>query len=426
MSTQELPYERRNYAGFLWHALLLAVTVTFTEINTILPAMIIRIGGSEFHIGIMTGIMVGVPLVSQLLFAGFLHSRPFKKPFLLAGINLRLAALALIAFTLLNIARFSLAAGIIIIYLELLLFTVSGAFAGISYVDIMGKSFTGDFRKKFFVRKQLIATIGILISAVIAREILKRVDYPDNYFILFISASAVLLLASGGFWILREKPAAAAPGTDSSPYQHRERIGKTLRSIPERLKTDSNLRNYIIISNLLGFSIVLLPFYVTLAKIRYELDPEVVGNLLLIQIAGMVVSNFVWSHLVKKRGFKGILYVFAVTAALLPAAALLVSGYLPIEIYYPVFAVSGMVLSAQKLTSDAVVVEITTDENRALYTGIIGTFNLSRALFPIIIGSILGFTGYTPIFAAIGLLAVISTLFIGKLNCPIDRISSEE
>ena len=426
MSTQELPYEQRNYAGFLWHALLLAVTVTFTEINTILPAMIIRIGGSEFHIGIMTGIMVGVPLVSQLLFAGFLHSRPFKKPFLLAGINLRLAALALIAFTLLNIARFSLAAGIIIIYLELLLFTVSGAFAGISYVDIMGKSFTGDFRKKFFVRKQLIATIGILISAVIAREILKRVDYPDNYFILFISASAVLLLASGGFWILREKPAVAAPGTDSSPYQHRERIGKTLRSIPERLKTDSNLRNYIIISNLLGFSIVLLPFYVTLAKIRYELDPEVVGNLLLIQIAGMVVSNFVWSHLVKKRGFKGILYVFAVTAALLPAAALLVSGYLPIEIYYPVFAVSGMVLSAQKLTSDAVVVEITTDENRALYTGIIGTFNLSRALFPIIIGSILGFTGYTPIFAAIGLLAVISTLFIGKLNCPIDRISSDE
>ena len=38
--------------------------------------------------------MIGLPLVAQLLFAGFLHTRPRKKPYLLLGINLRVLALA--------------------------------------------------------------------------------------------------------------------------------------------------------------------------------------------------------------------------------------------------------------------------------------------------------------------------------------------
>ena len=52
-----------NYMAFLWHAALLAITATFIEINTVLPAMIIQIGGNEFHIGIMTSIMIGVPMM---------------------------------------------------------------------------------------------------------------------------------------------------------------------------------------------------------------------------------------------------------------------------------------------------------------------------------------------------------------------------
>jgi len=408
-------FSRRNFSAFLWHAFLLAVTVTFTEINTVLPAMIIRIGGREIHIGIMTGIMVGVPLASQLLFASFLHSRALKKPFLLIGINARIIALALIAVTILSISRFSITAGLLIIYGELLLFTVSGAFAGISYVDIIGKSFSGDLRKKFFISKQFAATAGILISAVLARYILGVRDYPGNYFLLFAMASGVLLTASGGFWFLKERPAFEG--------KKRERItlGKTIRSIPGIVRTDSNVKNYILVSNLLGASIVLLPFYISLAKLRYSLDPALIGNLLLIQIAGMTAASFLWTRVVKKRGFKGVLYVFAGIGIILPAAAVLISKFLPLNWYYPVFALSGMALSSQKITAEAVVIEISTDDNRALYTGIFGTFNLTLALFPVIIGSVLGIVGYTSVFTAVSVCAFISIFFIRRMFCPVDR-----
>jgi len=396
----------------MWHAVLLSITVTFTEINTILPTMIIRVGGSELHIGVMTAIMIGVPLAAQLLFAGYLHSRRMKKPFLLLGINLRAAALVLIAFTLLNIAGFSFQAALLLIYGELLVFTISGAFASVSYVDIVGKSFSGDMRKRFFINKQIASGGGILISALAAREVLKRLEYPVNFFSLFLAAGIVLLIASIGFYVIREKPAARVGRHPS--------FRDTLRSIPSLIKSDSNLRNYIIIVNLLGFGIVLLPFYISFARQQYSLDPGMVGNLLLLQILGMIASGFLWKYLVKRRGFKGILFSLALIGSVLPWLVFVFGTYFPFGVYLFIFLLSGSGLSAQKITVEAVLVEISTDENRALYSGIIGTFNITIAVFPILIGALLSVVGYLPLFSAAGILAVASFLFIRKLVCPID------
>ncbi len=401
-----------NYIAFLWHAILLSITATFTEVNTILPAMIIQVGGNEFHIGILTTIMVGIPLVAQLLFAGFLHSRPKKKPYLILGINLRVVALALMSITILSIARFTLTTALLLIYGELLLFTLSGAFAGVSYVDIIGKSFTPDIRRSLFLNKQIIASSGILISALMTREILRRVGYSENYFTLFISATIALFIASAGFYILKEPV-----GNDASTHPS---LFTTLKSIPDRIKADLNLKNYIVVANMMGVGMVLLPFYVSFAKSRYSLEPELIGNLLLIQIGGMIISSFIWKILVRKRGFKGILYVLSGLSAALPFLAFFFGTYLPVSAYLMVFFLSGMVLSAQKVTAEAVLVEISSNEDRALYAGILGTFNLSVALLPLIAGILISRVGYIPLFVIAAIAPAIGNRFISRLNCPID------
>src|SRR6056297_2938302 len=150
----------RNYRAFLWHAIFLSITVTFTEVNSVIPAMVLQVGGGEFHIGIVTAIMIGVPLIAQLNFAGFLHGKQRKKPYLLAGINLRVLSLALIGITLMVAPQLGTVGALLLIYGELLLFTTSGAFAGISYVDLVGKSFPRELRQRFFTRKQMISSIG--------------------------------------------------------------------------------------------------------------------------------------------------------------------------------------------------------------------------------------------------------------------------
>ncbi|MBW2296626.1 MAG: hypothetical protein JRF32_03330, partial [Deltaproteobacteria bacterium] len=84
---------RHNFIAFLWHALFLAFVTTFIDVNTVFSSLILKIGGTSIHVGVLTGIAVGLPLITQIFFAGFLAGRPRKKPFLLMGIYLRVLSL---------------------------------------------------------------------------------------------------------------------------------------------------------------------------------------------------------------------------------------------------------------------------------------------------------------------------------------------
>jgi len=402
---------KRNYSAFLWHAVFLSITVTFTEVNSVIPAMILQVGGGEIHVGIVTAIMIGVPLLAQLNFAGFLHGKRRKKPFLLIGINLRVLSLALIAFTLISIQRLNVLQALLMIYGELLLFTMSGAFAGISYVDLVGKSFTRQLRQRFFTRKQLISSVGILFSAIIARQILTMLDYPATYFTLFILAAGVLLVATMGFWMIKEKPGGEVRNTGYI---------QTVKSIPSVLKRDPNLRTYLLFANSIGFHVALTPFYVALAKQRYFLDPKLAGNLLFFQIIGMVSSSLLWPLVVKRAGFKGVLKIWSLLSMFLPFMALIVGWFLPLSVYLFLFVFAGVTISARKVCQDAVIMELSTEENRVLYTGIIGTLNLSIAIFPIIIGGLIKLVGYIPVFSGVAVMAFIARMFLGRLLCPVD------
>jgi len=106
-----------NFIAFLWHAVFLSFAATFTNINTILPSLVVKSGGSDFQVGLLTAIMVGTPIIGQILFASYLHLKRRKKPFLLLGINLRVLALALVSLILWQTGRYSESSTIVFILL---------------------------------------------------------------------------------------------------------------------------------------------------------------------------------------------------------------------------------------------------------------------------------------------------------------------
>ena len=179
--------------------------------------------------------MVGLPLVSQLLFSPFLQARHKKKPFLLLGIYARMSAFYLIGFLLSFSARFSTAVILMLIYLGLVIFTLSGAFAGITYVSLIGSTIPQSLRSKFFLRKQVFWSIGIFISGLLTRFIIATEDGFKSYSLLFIAAASMLAIASAGFWLIREDPQGKTVKAEKI------RIFKSMRKI---LKEDSTFRNY--------------------------------------------------------------------------------------------------------------------------------------------------------------------------------------
>ncbi|MFN2148923.1 MAG: MFS transporter, partial [Anaerolineales bacterium] len=191
---------RNNYICFLWHATLLALTQNFMDVDTVVPAMMIDAGGTSVHIGLLTAILVGGSKLSQLFFAPFLSGQPAKKNLLLVGINTRIVSLAGIGVLFVVSIGLPDALVIAVIFVFIVLFSLSGGFANINYTDILGKSVLDTRRKRFFSVNQIVSSLGVLVSAFFARRILRTQAYPDNYAWLFFTAAALLGLASLGFW----------------------------------------------------------------------------------------------------------------------------------------------------------------------------------------------------------------------------------
>ena len=399
---------RRNFFALVWHGFWLALAQTFAERNTILPALILSVGGTQTTLGVLTSVVIGVPFLAQLIFAGYLNRKPLKKKFLVLGILLRVSAFAGLSLTVYFYDKASPNTVLFIIFLLMLLFSISGAFAGVSYTDIVGKSMDTPMRKKFLVTRQFMSGIGLLISAVVARQLLKSFDYPQNYQLLFGIAAALLFIASFGFMAIKEKPSELKETHNS--------IADVLRSVPAIIKNDSNFRTFIIIVNLTGFALTIIPFYIALGKETFAIAEKQVGNLLLIQITGMILSNIFWSKYVHTKGYKNVLKVFVGFQIALPLLFLVVSRTLPFAFYNALFFLVGLSISAQKISIEGILYEITTESNRALYSGVYGALSVTISLFPLVSGVLINSIGFTPVFAGVSAIAFSSLLFLKKLS----------
>lgn len=395
--------------AFYWHAFFLAVTTSFTEVNTVMPALVMEAGGGVVLVGALSAIMLGLPLVTQLFFAGLLHTRTRKKPFLLLAINLRVLALAAAAV---GIAAFGAGGPIIpVVFAAMTLFAVSGAFAGVSYTDLSGTLVRTPDRRQFFVRRQVITTLGLLTSALVTRLLLGTAEFPNGYVRLFALAAVFLLTATLGFWLLREpRPDAATSKPDGG-------VLDAIRQAPAMVKADANLRSLIVVANLVALGFTSIPLVTALAHKSFDLTSKTVGTFVLIQIGGMLAASFVWNRLVRRGGFRLVLQVELVLIAVLFPLALALSTWGTLWMYASLYLLTGAVVSAQKLAMDGAVVQISPDGNRALYAGVFGAANLGAAFLPMITGILVGAFGFTFVFFGAAAVALLALLPVRTLAC---------
>jgi MFS family permease len=399
---------KRNFLALVWHGFFLALAQTFAERNTVLPALILAVGGTQTTLGVLTSIVIGVPMLAQLIFAGFLNTKVYKKGYLILGIMLRVIAFAGLSVTIWFYTSFSTPVIIGLIFVWMLLFSTSGAFAGISYTDIVGKSMDSPTRKKFLVTRQFVSGIGLLLSALTARQILHSFEYPQNYQIMFAIAAGLLFVASWGFMSIKEKP---------SELKHKQNSTlKILKSIPQILKEDKKFRYFIYVVNLTGFSLTIIPFYIALGRESFSINAGQIGNLLLIQIVGMILANLFWSKYVHKKGYRGVLFVFIMFQILLPMLFLVVAHNFDFKEFAILFFFVGIAISAQKISFEGILYEITDETNRALYSGVYGALSLTLSLFPLVSGLLLNSLGFIIIFPIVSLIAVSSLAFVKVLK----------
>lgn len=395
---------QHNYAALLWHASFLAFAKNFIDVDTIIPAMVVQSGGNAIHIGIITAIMMGGSKVTQLFFAPWISNYEFKKPFLNMGIGARIAALlflSLILFFPEFLRGNILLAGI---YLTITVFSVGGAFANISYTDILGKSMLAETRKRFFTIRQAISGIAVLSSLAVVAFIMDRFSYPENYGNMFLAGFIGLSIAFLGFWQLREN----IPSRLSI-----KNIDEFTRMVRLEIKENKRLVHFLGFINTQGLGISILPFVYLYAENQYNMGGTETANFLIFKMVGNLLMGFLLFYLAKNLKYQYLLYLTTGLALLVPWMIFL-HGFAWV---YSSFFVGGVVLCIYSITMSGILLEVSGTGNRALYTGIAGAGNLLPAIFPLVGGAIIQWVGFQAFFVIYSILMLSSIYFIYNIHC---------
>jgi len=404
-------YQKRNYFAFLLHALLLALTLNFIDVNTVVPNMLAELGANETHLGILSAIMIGGTSFMQLLFATLIIPLRKKKGALLVGIYLRvlsLFGLGLFLFTMKDQANWKIWATLAL----MALFSFGGSFANISYTDILGKSIAEKRRKDLLIKKQMISGIGVIVSSILVKLILTNLSYPNNYAYLFIIGASILLLATTGFWLIKEP---------LGKKREKESIWRRFSLFYVAIKEDPNVRRYLLFINTSGVILSTIPFLILFGRTNFPISGERISNYLLMQVAGGLITNLLIQVFYKGERYKPLLYLFIFFGAATPIIALLLS-FSP-GIFTFTFLCSGASLELYKIVAPGVLLEISNDDNRSVYTGLSGAGSIMNIIYPIAAGFLIGVIGYYGVFIITSIYILSGYFFARSIICA--RFTSE-
>ncbi len=395
---------KHNFQAFLWHAAFAAIASSFMDVDTIIPSMLINAGGTSIHVGILTAILIGGTRLSQLFFAPYINSKATKKGLLVTGIYLRVMALTGMAISFYFYTSLSNILLISLIFILMSSFSLGGAFATVSYTDILGKSILDDLRKSFFSMRQIISSGGTLLSAWLAGYVLKHYTYPVNYFAVFLIAAFGLFMASIGFWRVKETKIETLPSQNGF-----------WKLILKELKTNKRLPFYLLLTNTLGLNYAILPFILLLGKSKAGMSNEFVSNLLLTKMTGLILAGILIFFLSKKIKYDTILKISFGLALIFPTVAWIFQDQM--VFYYLTFFLGGLYGSLFLVSSSGILLEISNSTNRAIYAGLSGAGNILPTLIPLLAGLIIAGMGFNAFFAIISIITLSSAFFIYKLNC---------
>lgn len=394
-----------NFKSFLFHATFLAFAKNFMDVDTIIPAMLVEAGGGAMHIGIMTAIMLGGSSFTQLFFAPYLSNKTYKKKYLLFGINTRIFSLAGLGGLLFLLKGENTGFVLWLAFLFITLFSLAGAFANISYTDILGKSVLENKRKTFFSSVQIVSGIIVLSAAFLVKQLLVWKEYPVNYAFMFFIGASLLLFASGGFWSLKEVVPSKLKISGFKGF---------LKVLQSELKQNKKLKYFLGFINTQGIAISFLPFVILYAKETFQTQSNDTGTFLIFKVIGIVFVSVLVLLGAKKLKYNVLLYSNVILSIALASMALFIQDVGMIKY---IFIMGGVVYSLYTMSMSGLLLEVSGTENRALYTGFAGAGNILPAIFPLIGGSIINQFGYSAFFILFMIVILMTTFFIFKINC---------
>jgi len=387
--------DQRNFTAGLWHGAFLALAMALTQPTTVISAFVANLTGSTIWVGGLSTVLVVANTLPQIFVARWIEPKPQKLPYLIGAISLRVISWGTLAWLIFTIGNKHPTLMAWVLVGMLVIFYAGGGIANIPYTDIIGRVIPAGKRGAFFGGKSALAGPLSIGSAFMAKQILAKVAYPNNYALLFGLAAAGLAIASLGFWAMKEPISTTVKNTVLSWHEYWQQLVHASRKI----------KTLIAVQLLTGFSLLSMPFYVVFAREKLHAPDEAVGWFLLVQVLGGTITSLFWARLVDRAGSRHMLFYCALTSTSIPLLAIALSSFGWLGLL-PVFFLVGTILNGRDVGFQSALLELAPEEHRSSYAGLNAVLVLPIAFLSLAAGYFLQHWSYTVLF-------LMTAIFVG-------------
>ena len=376
---------KSNRTRFIVQGFFLSIAVAVADTSTVLPLIVDYFGGGKVLVGVLSSLMKGGAVIMQLWTAFKAQEHPIvlgslKKVFVFRFLTWFFVGLSILIF-----ADFSNTLILILISIFLFLFSFSAGVGVIYYQELLGKSFTKEYRGKAISYKQIAAGIAGILSGGLSGFILERFSKPESFSYLFLVSGIIMAIGFLIFWNFKEVP-------KKNTLKREQNFGMFLKNAIKLFNSDKTLKIQVF-SRLLSYSLFLiLPFVILKAKSDFGVSGKAVGLIISVQMAGAVISNFFWGRLSGRNRNKCIVLISFVLAISAVALTFIADEF---WYFYIVYFLTGAAIDGFRLAFSNLILIISPEDKRPMYVAVQNNLSSIGLFFPILGGIIYKSFDYT-------------------------------
>ncbi len=392
-----------------------ALTLALVSQQAVMPIFVMRMGGSNVHIGLLLVVWtIGVNFPG-IFVANRIQQYPRKKPiFLRTALVQRLAWAGLGLFALLVIDRIRSDVSLLLFFVFYAAAAVAGSINLPVWFDLIAKITPKELRGRLFATRNVLGGILGAFGGLIVVWALNAVRFPLNFGVLFMLAFAASMISYAALVRLQEE-AGDIPQrqTDTMAY---------FAGLPGIFRRNRDFRHFLVSDALLMAATMASAFYAVNAIGKFRLSDAAAGTFTAVMMCTSILGNLLFGYVADHRGHKLNLVLSGIATA---AAALIAVVARSPAVYLLVFVGSALQVALSGISRLTIVAELSSERDRPTYIALTNMVTAPFALFGIVCGWIANNAGFDAVFVVAALLAIASALWLGlKMTDPRKRIAT--
>lgn len=361
-------------------------------------AYIIRLGGSNLLVSLLTSGAALVNAVAALPFAAFMERRARRRPWMIWSIGvMRLGHIGLICIPWLISGAYQAEAVVIL----LIALNVPIALFNAGFLPMLADVIPLPRRAKVFSARNITLGATIAICTLIFGQWLDRVPFPLNYQLLFALGVVAATLSTVSLARITIPDSRVSPATTRQPLNR-----ALVRQVWREQRPFVNITlNTLVFNIAFWMAVPLQPIY--FVRVLHASDGWL-GLWAALVSAGTIGGNILWSRLIDRHGFGWSL----LRAAVFSGVYYLLIALFPNLTLILVFGLlAGLISPGIDLSHFNLLLEVTPEERRATYLGLFVTvMNIGFFVAPLAIAPLSALIGEQHLVLALGAMRLLGAL----------------